>query len=307
MLDNDPEVRRYIQETASAHDFAQNTLIELFGTVRLQQDIIDLISRPAEKTLQWHEYRAIFMTRKRIDEGVAFINAHRAALKRAEQVYGVPGHIIAAIIGVETFYGRITGKHQVLSALSTLAFGYPRRADFFRRELTEFLLLCREQNIDPRGPLGSYAGAVGLPQFISSSYRNYAVDFDDDQRIDLWHSTADAIGSVGNYLKAHGWQAGEPVAERVAPGDTRWRSLVVEGLKPLHNDATLKKYGLIGQQSSAGLKSVMSFQQPDSVEAWVGHRNFYAITRYNHSRMYALAVYQLSEALQQEGLADAAE
>jgi len=292
-----PAVHAYLKAISAQHDLDYQSLQTLFAGLVVQQDVIELISRPAERTLEWHEYRAIFLTDRRIQAGLVFMRQYRELLAAAEKAYGVPAELIAAIFGVETFYGRITGKHLALPALATLAFEYPPRAEFFRRELTEFLLLAREEGFDPAAVKGSYAAAMGLPQFISSSYRQYAVDFDADGRRDLWDSPADAIGSVGNYLARHGWQAGEAIAERLAPANQRWRKLVVGSLKPTRSEQMLKKAGIDLSLGTPGKKSVMSFMGKDGVEAWVGHQNFYVITRYNHSRMYALAVFQLSQAL----------
>lgn len=203
--------RAFIDHMVTAHGFDRAEVSALMADARFEQRIIDAMNRPFEAR-PWHAYRDLFLTEERISGGVAFWNANADLLRRAEAAYGVPPGIIVAIIGVETNYGGRLGDHRALDALSTLGFAYPRRADFFRRELGQFLLLSREEQIDPRTAMGSYAGALGKPQFIPSSYRAYAVDFDDDGRRDLWESNADVIGSVGNYLAQHRWRRGAPIA-----------------------------------------------------------------------------------------------
>ncbi|MBX2823614.1 MAG: lytic murein transglycosylase B [Gammaproteobacteria bacterium] len=301
-LGSNPDVKNYLLAISREHALDLEALEKLFADLSVQEEVIELISRPAERTLTWEEYRAIFLTEKRIRAGLTFAAEHRDWLAKAEATYGVPARIITAIIGVETFYGRITGKHNALAALGTLAFGYPPRADFFRRELTEFLLLAKEEGFDPREVTGSYAAAMGMPQFIASSYRAYAVDFDQDGKRDLWQNPADIIGSVANYFSRHGWRPGEAVAEQVATTDQRWKALVVEQLKPIRSLKTLKKNGLSPHHKTEGLMSVMQFDVGGKAQAWIGHQNFYVITRYNHSRLYAMAVYQLAEALQAAGV-----
>jgi len=207
------DVRDYIKTVSQEHSLDPNRLAVLFAQIQSQQSVLDAISKPAEKVLTWAQYRPIFIKQKRIDAGRAFMEEHAATLAKAEQAYGVPANIIAAIIGVETFYGRITGRHGVLESVATLAFDYPPRAKFFKSELTEFLVLSQSENWDTAAIKGSYAGAMGWPQFISSSYRNYAIDFDDDGKRDLFGSVPDVIGSVANYLNKHGWKPNGPIAE----------------------------------------------------------------------------------------------
>lgn len=303
------DVRKYLEALNVDTGINKNYLAGLFVKLSPQQDILDAISKPAERTLTWKEYRPIFLTDKRIQEGVAFMAENRALLQRAAEVYGVSPHIIAAIIGVETFYGRITGKHGVLESLATLAFDYPPRATFFKRELTEFLVLANAEEWSADKILGSYAGAMGVPQFISSSYRQYAVDFDGDGQRDLFNSSADVIGSVANYLAVHGWVANAPVAERWVSGlgdKPAVRALVRKSLKPEHTAELVTKTGFLSSQINAAtrgnrLVSVMTMSGQKGEEFWVGYQNFYVITRYNHSRMYALAVHQLARALDRAG------
>lgn len=302
-------VREYVKELGDETGIDQSYLAGLFVKLSPQQGILDAISTPAERTLTWREYRPIFVTDKRILEGKNFMAEHRALLQRASETYGVSPQIIAAIIGVETFYGRITGKHGVLESLATLAFDYPPRAKFFKRELTEFLVLATSEGWPADKVLGSYAGAMGMPQFISSSYREYAVDFDGDGKRDLFASTADVIGSVANYLAVHGWVKNAPVAERWISGlddKAAVRALVKKSLKPAHTAELVTQTGFKSsriQRATRGneLVSVMTMKGEKAEEFWVGYQNFYVITRYNHSRMYALAVYQLARALDRAG------
>ncbi len=306
------EVQNFLRELAAEHQLDQHRLAGHFSDVTRQQHIIDAISTPAERTLTWGEYRGIFLKSKRIDQGRDFLAQHRALLERATDIYGVPASLITAIIGVETFYGRITGKHRVIEALATLAFDYPPRAKFFRSELTEFLVLSEKEAWDPKLIKGSYAGAMGLPQFISSSYREYAVDFDGDGKRDLHTSIADVIGSVANYLSVHGWRMGAPVASKwrsTSGKDVGHRSdisdLKRKSLKPQIALSTIKDLGYVPSLPDAFLDSerderfvsVMPLEGLDGLETWVGYHNFYVITRYNHSQLYAMAVLQLSDAI----------
>ena len=206
-----PAASALIDELVEEQGFDRGELQQVFASAERQQTILEAIARPAEKTKPWHEYRNIFLTDKRERQGREFFAQHRATLARAEHETGVPAEIIVAIIGVETYYGRITGSYRVIDALSTLAFDYPRRSTFFTKELKNYLQLTHEQGFDPLAMKGSYAGAMGYGQFMPSSYRSYAVDFDDDGQIDIWNNPVDAIGSVANYFKRHGWRPGEPV------------------------------------------------------------------------------------------------
>jgi len=302
---NRSEVRQYIHELSDEHGLNVHTVSGLFANTSSQQSVLDKISSPAERTLTWREYRPIFITQERINAGLEFFDAHKPLLLQAQTRYGVPAEVITAIIGVETFYGRITGSYNVLEALATLAFDYPPRSSFFSSELSEFIVLGSKEGWDMRNIKGSYAGAMGFPQFISSSYRAYAIDFDNDGKRDLFNSTADIIGSVANYLARHGWVADAPIAERwqadAASSDAA-RSLVSDSLKPAVNADALRVLGFdsnlldVGTQSDEPL-SVMLLNGSQGEELWIGYRNFYAITRYNHSRLYAMAVFQLADAI----------
>ena len=292
------DVREYISDVSKKHQLDPNRLAILFADVQSQQSVLDAISRPAEHVLNWAQYRPIFIGQKRIDAGREFMREHAATLARAEREFGVPAKIIAAIIGVETFYGQVTGKHGVLESVATLAFDYPPRAKFFKSELSEFLILSQSENWDTASIKGSYAGAMGWPQFISSSYRHYAIDFDNDGKRDLFNSREDVIGSVANYLNVHGWLIDQPIAAPLSVTERRRsavKGLQRKSLKPAIAPAQLSALGF--SVRGTDLVSVMHFQGKSGEEAWVGYKNFYVITRYNHSAMYALAVYQLGELL----------
>lgn len=296
------EAHTFVTEMVRDHGFTQAQLSQWLTQAEKQQTILDAIARPAEKTKTWKQYRPIFIQPLRIENGVKFWRAEQVALERAEQTYGVPAEIIVAIIGVETNYGRNTGSYSVLNALTTLAFDYPPRAPFFRKELQNFFLLTREQQQDPLKLTGSYAGAMGYGQFMPSSYRAYAVDFDGDGFTDIWHNTTDAIGSVANYFKQHGWQAGAPVVARVRfEGDPS--SETFNEIKP--PISTVKEWQARGFTTIVPWPdetpvSILQFDGQHGLEYWFGTQNFYAITRYNRSPLYAMAVQQLSQLIKQE-------
>jgi len=279
------------------HGFDNAELESLLAGAIRKERILEAIARPAEKTKPWHEYRAIFVTPKRTQQGLEFYHNYAASLQRAEREFGVPAETIVAIIGVETRYGRNKGSWKVLDALSTLAFDYPKRSPFFTRELKQYLLMTREQNLPAAELQGSYAGAMGYGQFMPSSYRAYAVDFDQDGVIDILNNPVDAIGSVANYLARHGWRSGEAVTvrARVMPGYERdWLN---DDLKPQRTAAELAAGGILptGDEIAPGQATAIEFEGDDGLEYWLGWQNFYVITRYNHSSMYAMSVYQLSQ------------
>ncbi len=290
-----PEVRDYIDRISKEHKLNKAELSGLFKKISVQQSVLEKISKPAEKRLEWKGYRQIFLKQDRIDKGVAFMKENKTLMDRAEEKFGVPPEIITAIIGVETKYGRITGNHPVFESVATLAFDFPKRSKFFTTELTEFLLFAKEEQFDPLSIKGSYAGAMGMAQFISSSYRRYAIDFDGDGKRDLWNSTADAIGSVANYFAVHHWTPGEDVVERVSPKGKAYKNLVENNLKPATEQALLSKSGISINGKSEGPVRVLLLQGADGEEVWISHHNFYVITRYNHSPLYAMAVFQLAE------------
>jgi membrane-bound lytic murein transglycosylase B len=281
---------------AARHGIPAGDLYATLSRARRIPEIIAAISRPAE-ALPWHRYRRIFLQPDRIDGGVRFWLGNDAALRRAGDAYGVPPEIIVAIIGVETRYGRNAGTYRVLDALATLAFDYPKRADFFRAELEQFLLLVREQGLDAQSLKGSYAGAMGTPQFIPSSFRRYAVDFDGDGRTNIWDDETDAIGSVGNYFREHGWLIGGPVALPLPAGAAPAAALLVPELEPRMTVAELAAGGVAeALPVSAGEKfKLLALETESGRDYWLGFWNFYVITRYNHSVHYAMAVYQLAE------------
>ena len=297
-LPDHPDVQRFIATMAQRHTFTERALTQLFKQVRVRQQIITTISRPAESK-PWFQYRPIFITPKRISQGIAFHKKHAAELQHAERIYGVPGEIITAILGVETYYGQRQGHYRVIDALATLAFAYPPRSRFFRSELEQFLLLAQEEKIDPLSIHGSYAGAMGQPQFIASSYRRYAVDFNGDTRRDIWHDSADAIGSIANYLQQHGWRRGQPVAGQASIQGQAYRHYLQQGIKPHTLVSELKRRGISLTSPLPGDRkaALIGLKNQSQREFWVVLNNFYVITRYNHSPLYAMAVYQLSEAI----------
>lgn len=269
---------------------------------RYRQEVLDAMSGAAERRLRWDEYRSIFLDDERIYAGVAFLEAHADAFARAEAEYGVPEEIIAAILGVETRYGRITGKHRVIDSLATLAFHHPRRGDFFRGELAAFLEIAYEQQVAPDEPLGSYAGAMGYPQFIPTSYRAYAVDFDDDGLRDLWTNPVDAIGSVANYFAEHGWRGGEAILHEVEgpapPPDSIDFNRAAR--KPAVSAGSLRDAGFEVPAALADERRLLPVALEDGEDNWryvLGDFNFYVITRYNHSHLYAMAAVELAEAI----------
>ncbi|MBI5463317.1 MAG: lytic murein transglycosylase B [Gammaproteobacteria bacterium] len=290
-----PQAAQFIADMVARHGLPRAEVTALLADAKPQQSILDAMSRPAEAK-PWRDYRPIFLTRERIDGGVNFWNANAQILADAQQHFGVDSRVVVAIVGVETRYGGNTGKYRVLDALSTLAFDYPKRGEFFRGELEQFLLLTREEHVDARAAKGSYAGAMGQGQFIPSSYRAYAVDFDGDGKRDLWHSERDALGSVANYFKAHGWQAGAPVVQRAHVSGSAYKALLDKGLKPHMPAGDLAKYGVRTDTPIAPNTQValVELDGADGLEQWVVFNNFYVITRYNRSPLYAMAVHQLS-------------
>src|SRR5690554_4496349 len=290
----------FIEEMTSEHGFLQEPLEKLFANAQRKQAILNAISRPAERVKLWKEYRPIFITQSRVDRGVEFWANNVEALQRAEEEYGVPAEIIVAIIGVETMYGGNTGSYRVIDALSTLAFDYPPRAPFFRQQLKEYLLLTREEQVDPLSLKGSYAGAMGLPQFMPGSFRAYAVDFDHDGHIDIWQNPTDAVGSVANYFIKHGWKPGQPVVVRA---DLKTVAVAEKGLSdsldPKITVQQLQKLGWTPRSPLDAKQKVTAFrlEAEQGNEYWIGLANFHAITRYNRSVMYAMAVNELAELL----------
>lgn len=295
------DIAGFIAEVSARDSIPKRQLRKLLKAANSQPAIIEAMDRPAEKAKPWFEYRPIFLTERRIKEGTDFWLAHRQELDQASVRSGVAPEYLAAIIGVETYYGRMTGSYRVLDALSTLAFDYPARAKFFRDELEQFILLSRELGLDPLTVKGSYAGAMGAPQFMPSNYRRYAVDANADGHVDLWNSWSDVCASVGNYLKEHGWNAGEPVlSEAMVDAD---KAALLDGHK-LALDDTVESLKAKGVNFDSALPAdakalLIAADQPDGVQWRVGYNNFYVITRYNHSALYAMAVYELAAAVKQ--------
>ncbi len=300
-----PELQRFIKEAVQKHGFSEATLKRYFSKVKPRPDIIRLITRPAED-MPWYKYRKLFMSKDRVKKGVAFWRTHEDLIARAQKTYGVPGEIIVAIVGIETFYGERAGTIPILESITTLALDFPRRSAFFRNELLEFLLLTREQGLDPTILKGSYAGAMGVPQFISSSYRKYAVDFNGDGKIDLFNSTADVVGSVANYFKKFGWAPGQRVIIRARVKGEKYKEL---GEKPpLNPEKTISALRALDIYPKEPLRTdelnqraaLIVLKRPAWHEYWLGLNNFYVISRYNHSTHYSMAVYELSQQLLKE-------
>ena len=298
------DVKEFIGHMADTSAFNKRQLRKLLKAAHSQPAIIEAMDRPAEKAKLWFEYRPIFLTERRIREGADFWIAHRQALDRASVRSGVPPEYIAAIVGVETYYGRLTGSYRVIDALSTLAFDYPARAKFFRDELEQFLLLTRDAHLDPLNVKGSYAGAMGAPQFMPSNYRRFAVDADADGRIDLWTNWADVCASVGNYLKEHGWNAGEPVLSEAQAEPDKAQELDGHKLALTETVASLHAKGVSFESSlpAEAPALLLAADDADGVRWRVGYNNFYVITRYNHSALYAMAVNDLAAAVKQRVL-----
>jgi membrane-bound lytic murein transglycosylase B len=297
-----PEVRSFIDSLAGRHGFDPQALENTFSRVRRSDEAIRLMTPPpAGSRRSWRSYRARFIDDARITAGLRFWREHEDTIRRASERFGVPEEIIVSIIGVETVFGKVTGDYRVIDVLTTLAFDYPRRADFFREELEHYLLLTRQEGLSPFSIRGSYAGAIGLPQFMPGSIRRWAIDFDGDGRIDLRESAADAIGSVANFLSAHGWEPGGTIRYPARIADpARIAPLIESGIMPTLTIDALETHGVsspapIGRQTLLALIDLPNGEQP--AEYWLGARNFYVITRYNRSNFYASAVTDLSQAL----------
>ena len=290
----------FIDKMVAQHGFDRSEVAKLLDAAVVDQTILDTMARPAERVVPWHEYRNIFLTEERIAAGVRFWAEHADTLERVAARYGVAPEMIVAIVGIETYFGTRMGRYRVLDALATLAFAYPPRAAFFTSELESFLLLTREEEVDPTAALGSYAGAMGAGQFIPSSYRAYAVDADGDGKRDLWANWNDVFGSVANYFAEHGWRTGEPV---MAPATRAGAFAGPEPRNSLELDGTVGALATLGYEFATTLPpeapaAAYSFEAVGGgSEYWVGYHNFYVVTRYNRSTKYALAAHQLSEAI----------
>ncbi len=296
-----PDVRKFIGHMVRTHGFDPRALRDLFGSAHLNPDVLRAISAPTTSR-PWYQFKALCVDDAQIADGLRFWNENAAVLERAQRDFGVPEAIVVALLGIESRYGRYAGGYRVIDSLYTLSFEWPKRADYFRGELEQFLVLSREQGWDPALVEGSFAGALGWPQFMPSSYRRFAVDYSGDGKIDLWSDTADIVGSVASYLREFGWKEGQPVAApaRVDMGDPK-PLLLDLGLKPQLSVARWQERGV---QSAPGVTgalpaSLFSLVLMDGPEYWFGFENFYALLRYNRSRNYAMAVYQLGEEIRQ--------
>lgn len=301
MAQQHPGAEEFAANAAAEHGLDQAEMISLLENARFKQSIVDAMTRPAEGK-DWYEYRPIFISDKRIAGGVEFWRENEELITQASEKFGVDPEVIVAIIGVETYYGRNTGGYRVLDALATLSFYYPDtgndRSAFFSKELMNFMLLGREENLPLQEVEGSYAGAMGLGQFMPSSYREYAVDLDGDGRRDLWSSMADVIGSVANYLHRHGWQPGQPVTSRAKVAEGANMDLVSRrNLKPEKTVAELAENGFtpVDAVPADTPAAVTRLREEEAESYWVTYKNFYVITRYNRSPLYAMAVYDLSQ------------
>lgn len=296
-VEESPVLTQFVDQMVERHGFAREQLADWLSQAEIKDDIIAAVYRPKEG-LPWYEYRKLFVNDERARLGLAFWRKNAASLASAAGRYGVPPEIIAAIIGVETYYGRQGGGYRVLDALVTLTLRYPERSEFFRGELAEFLLLARELGVNPLAVKGSYAGAMGVPQFISSSYRRYAVDFDGDGRRDLT-DVDDAIGSVANFLRQHGWRPGEPIVGEVKLEGSMYAWLENNGVEPRISLQQLSRYGIlpVAGTDDRQLAALLVFQGEDGPLHRLGYNNFHVITRYNRSSNYALAVVELARTL----------
>ncbi|MCL2886856.1 MAG: lytic murein transglycosylase B [Betaproteobacteria bacterium] len=305
---DDPAVVDFAGDLELRHGFDAVDLLGQFARVKPNPRVLQLIAPPdSPQQRSWERYRQRFVNERRIANGIRFWQDHPTALVRARVLYGVPEEIIVAIIGVETEYGRNTGGFGVFEALATLAFRYPRRSDYFRGELEQFLLLARENRFDPLAVKGSYAGAIGIPQFMPGSQRRFAIDFDGDGRVDLSRSVDDAIGSVARFLEQHGWQSGQPIAAPARLAEAPEAALIEAGIRPSLTVESLQRQGIAAVADPQALAALIDLVSPGkATEYWLGFENFYVITRYNRSSFYAMSVFQLAEAIRQRRSADEA-
>ena len=301
LLSQRPDVQVFIKEMVKDYNFNEQQLITLFNQVHINERTIQLTTTPYEAK-PWYTYRKHFITQARVDNGVIFWHQYHEQFQIVSERTGIPPEILVAIVGVETHYGKERGGFPAIDALSSLAFDFPRRAAFFRKELREYLILCREQGWDPLTIKGSYAGALGQPQFMPSSYRYYAVSYDGKSKPNLFNNENDVIASIGNYLKKNGWQANQPIAVIANVTGDKFSGLPPQDkegriIKPTMTLAEFKTYDVLPMTPHLNELSaiLMPFQLEDSNQYWLGFMNFYVITRYNTSKLYALAVYQLAE------------
>ena len=296
------DVDRFIAMMVETHGFKKRQLQAVFRKVEPQPGVIKAMTLAPESSQSWQTYRALFVNAKRIDAGVQFWNRYAGTLERAAAEFGVPEEVIVGIIGVETTYGRNMGTYRVIDALTTLAFDSPTRNEFFRGQLESYLLFTRDAKIDVFRVKGSYAGAIGIPQFMPGSYRRFALDYDGDGRADLAESPVDAIGSIGNFLRAHGWVPGQPVAVPARASGESWRSLVQSGSRARFRARELAWFGItpavaLDEESPCSLIELGTQGQPS--ELWVGLRNFDVLTQYNKASFYAIAVLELGRSMRE--------
>ena len=292
------ETIEFIDYMVQKHGYEKSNLESIFQRAEYQEKVVRIMNRQPEGTMTWERYREIMVNESRISAGKEFIRSHKQDLKRAEKIYGVPAEIIASIIGIETRYGRIKGNIRVIDSLSTLAFDYPRRSKFFKIQLEEFLLLSKEENFNPEEIEGSIAGAMGYGQFMPDSYRDYAVDFDNDGVRDILNNPVDAIGSVANFLNKKGkWKPNAPIAIR-AKAINEIKE-IKSSFKPYMTSMELEKIGLVASEGIPGnLKFVpISLDLEDGYEYWLGFDNYHSISRYNRSKLYVMAVFEFSNSL----------
>jgi membrane-bound lytic murein transglycosylase B len=296
-----PEIVTFINEVTQRDGLKRKDVRRLLKEARPQPKIIDMMNRPIEKVAPWWEYREHFVNPERVSDGAQFWADHREALEHVAATYQVPPEYLVAILGVETRYGRVTGHYRVLDALATLAFDYPPRHSYFAGELAQFLVLAKEFRLDPRTTTGSYAGAMGAPQFMPSAYRRYAVDASNDQRRDLWGDWDDILASVANYLQQNGWKAGEPVLADTTVDPGAPFQMESHGLEPSETVDSLGERGvkvLLDVPPDTPALLILA-EQPDGPAYRVGFHNFYVLTRYNTSARYAMAVHDLAQAIAQ--------
>lgn len=296
-----PEIVAFVNDVAQRDQLPKKRVLALLRKGEPQPKIIEAMTRPAEKVTPWWEYHDRFLTEERISQGAQFYIDHRESLERIAGQRGIPAEYLVAIMGVETKYGRVVGHYKVLDALMTLAFDYPARSDYFRGELEQFLLLYSEEHLDPLKVIGSYAGAMGVPQFMPSSYRLFAVDGNEDKTRDLWNDWDDILASIANYFVEHGWEAGGPVLAETRLDPEPTFQIDPHNLELNETIESLNSHGvqIIGDQPAATPAVLISAEQPDGPAYRVGFKNFYVITRYNRSARYAMAVHDLAAAIAQ--------
>ncbi len=291
------KAQKFIDVMVSQHQFDREYLVKLFSETKPDHNVLKAISSPYEEK-PWYVYKRHFLTQQRVDQGLIYWKNNEALLAKAEKHYGVPQALIVALVGVESNYGAHKGDFPVFSSLATLAFNYPKRSKFFTKELSQYLLVTRQKKIDPLSLKGSYAGAIGQPQFMPSSFRAYAVDFQKDGTIDLMENNADVIGSIANYLARNGWKRGQPIADIATVKGQGYEKIAMRKLaKPRYTLKQLERYGVSTKASDAKTQraTLFEYDTESKPQFWLGYYNFYVIMRYNRSPLYALAVYQLSQ------------